>query len=213
MALLLAIIPAWLLLVWDHESRSGVTGELMLYTLWFSVVMMALSSFGREFGLKTFPLLLSQPMDRRRIWRTKTSVLAGFTLLVMGVWALAIAPLFIDPYCPLPEMPMVVAGVAAAFSGGLWAALLLRQVAAAFWFTLLAPCTILMVIWVLNGPELLAYAIIMLYSIGGFLWAGWLFTRAQEVGWTGGLVDFSSPRAMRTTQQQSSRAWVRGRRY
>jgi hypothetical protein len=202
LALLLVILPAWLLLVWGDENHSGPKAELMLYTLWFSVAMLALASFGREFGLKTFPLLLSQPLDRRRMWRTKTTVLGGLTLIVIGVWTLAIAPLYGDPIWPLTEMPVVaLVGVAAAYSGGLWAALLLRQVAAAFWFTVLAPVAILMVIWFSDGPELLAYLLIILYSIGGFLWAGWLFSRAQEVAWTGGLVDFSRPRTKATTQQ------------
>ena len=84
----------------------------------------------------------------------------------------------------------------ATFTGGLWSTLLLRQLAGAFWLTLLVPA-------VLSGftlpcffpdPESSNLAIAVLsvvmavYSVGGFLFARWLFFRAQDVGWTGGII-------------------------
>src|SRR5260370_41712261 len=82
MALLLAIAPVWLL---------QKAPALALYPFWFGAALLALSSFGREFGLNTFPLILAQPMERTRIWWTKVAVLAGAMTTVFAAWCLSCA--------------------------------------------------------------------------------------------------------------------------
>jgi len=78
MAILLAMIPLWLLPAYGDEA------EFFAYVaLCFGTLMLALSSFGREFGMNTFPLLLAQPLTRARIWCIKTSILAG---TIATVW-------------------------------------------------------------------------------------------------------------------------------
>src|ERR1700690_185680 len=57
--------------------------------LFFGLTIMALTTIGRESSLNTFSLLLAQPADRLRIWRTKLSVLAFAFLSVFGVWLAA----------------------------------------------------------------------------------------------------------------------------
>jgi hypothetical protein len=69
MAVLLAVLPVWMLPVDGHNSPAAAS----LYPFSFGAVMLALSTFGREFGLRTFPLMLAQPLERVRIWRTKIS--------------------------------------------------------------------------------------------------------------------------------------------
>ena len=44
-------------------------------------VFIALNSFGAEISSGTFSMLLSQPVSRDRIWRTKTLVLAAALFL------------------------------------------------------------------------------------------------------------------------------------
>src|SRR6266704_6281186 len=82
MALLLAIVPIWLL--------PGDPGAATIFSFCFGTVILALSSFGREFALRTFPLLLAQPLERSRIWWTKIRVLAIAMFTVMAAWLLSV---------------------------------------------------------------------------------------------------------------------------
>ena len=77
MALLLAVVPVWLGPRGPYDSPQGMALAAFL----FGMVMLALSVFGREFGLQTFPLLLAQPVERRRIWWTKSGLLAAAMLM------------------------------------------------------------------------------------------------------------------------------------
>src|SRR6266436_1726773 len=80
MALLLAIVPIWLL---PGEAAT-------IFSFCFGAVILALSSLGREFALRTFTLQLAQPMERSRIWWTKISVLAIAMITVMAAWLLSL---------------------------------------------------------------------------------------------------------------------------
>src|SRR4030095_5260936 len=84
----------------------------------------------------------------------------------------------------------------AAFSGGLWTTLVFRQVTSAIWFAILVPATLFT-----SGKALAEYlsenpvlhraiftSVALAYGIGGFVFAWWLFQRAQDAQWTGGVV-------------------------
>ena len=184
------------------------------------VLMMILESFGHELSAGTFSLLLSQPVPRRRIWWTKTLLLATAVLLIWLVWCLSYFlhnPTQMKP-AELREMFLgFLLFVLAAYSGGLWTVLLFRQLAAAFWFTILVPAMMVVGLsyFIEKHPcpqnvqfNLFAGALI-LYSLAGFLLARRLFLRAQDVAWTGGTVSFSAWRyfaaASRTAVQTRHR--------
>jgi hypothetical protein len=164
------------------------------------LVMMTLDSFGRELSSGTFSNLLAQPIPRARIWWTKTLLLAVAAILVFAVWWLSLTLHILhvrqEIINPSEVRGWVVATglfVVVAYSGGLWTVLLLRQVAAAFWFTLLAPAALLMTILYLTNknPEsiqTLLIVVMAIYSLAGFFWARWMFLRAQDVQWTGGTI-------------------------
>src|SRR5437762_7602323 len=84
-ALLLAIVPVWLL----PNDPANTPAAIALYPFWFGAAIVAISSFGREFGLKTFPFILAQPLARTRIWWTKVGVLAVASASLFGVWCLS----------------------------------------------------------------------------------------------------------------------------
>jgi len=170
--------------------------------LFFGLTIMALTTFGRETSLNTFSLLLAQPAERMRIWQTKLSVLVAAFLVVLGVWFAAfVFSLFRHT---MSESDMDTTGylliavcliATATFTGGLWTALLLRQLAAAFWLTLLVPATLsgftaafLAAGHSDNGVIVVLCVVFAIYSVGGFLFARWLFFRAQDVGWSGGII-------------------------
>jgi len=160
-------------------------------------VMLALNSFGVEISSGTFSNLLAQPVSRQKIWDTKILVLA-VSLLIVGIFwgACGIVRLMmlgrdlnlLDLFTGVGTFGLVV------FSGGLWTVLLLRQVAAAFWFTVLVPGFILVMLMGLFashsdefGDGMVA-SVLGLYSLAGFFFARWLFFRAQDWQWSGGAI-------------------------
>jgi len=163
-------------------------------------VFMALNSFGSEISAGTFSILLAQPVSRRQIWRTKTLLLAA-ALFIGGLLWCAILYLrlevfnhpkgsgdFWDIFRGAWLFLLVI------YSGALWTVLLLRQMVAAFWFTLLTPAAILVLI-MFSWPEKYSAASepaviagLLIYSVAGFWFARRLFLRAQDVAWTGGTI-------------------------
>ena len=172
------------------------------------VLMMTLSSFGHELSAGTFSLLLAQPISRRRIWLTKTVLLAGAVVSVWTVWWLALilnqnAPLFPEDFRDL--MVTTILFLLAVYSGGLCSVLLLRQVGAAFWFTLIVPSALAFLTAYCSekfGQEIHTERnltlVLATYSVGSFFWARQMFLRAQDVQWTGG--DIALPAWIRSPQ-------------
>jgi hypothetical protein len=163
-------------------------------------VFMALNSLGAEISAGTFSMLLAQPVSRHRIWWTKTSLLAAALFIGGCLWCASLY-LHVETFkhsMDLGDWRDVFAGVwlflLVIYSGALWTVLLLRQVAAAFWFTLLAPGVVLALIvglWPEKYSTFLEPALIaglLIYSVAGFWFARRLFLRAQDVQWTGGTI-------------------------
>ena len=185
-ALALAVVPVWLLL------RNPWTSTVVtIYPFGLAVTVLALSSFGREFSMATFPLLLAQPVARPRIWWTKVAVLSVATGTVLVAWWVSfVAWTFTGPTASSWE-GILLLGIPVSlvlFAGGLWSTLLLRQVAAAFWFTVFVPVGIAAVILALGGTVPWVLGGLSLYSVAGFVLAWKLFRGAQEAMWTGGTV-------------------------
>lgn len=188
------------------------------FAMGVGLLFLAISSFGQEFSFGSFGVLLSQPAERRRIWTIKTgTLLSAFAMVILAfLLSYLVACLYANTsleknfpaiylhrpplfYSFLEELGMVSLTATAIFSSGLWATLLLRQVAAAFWAALLVPWFTYIGInialnW-LNVPnetlDTIAAIVLLLYSAAGFLWARRLFLRAQDTQWTGGEFSFS----------------------
>ena len=162
------------------------------------VVMMALDSFGREMSCNTFANLLSQPISRSRIWWTKSSLLALALITIFGTWVLSLLmhlPGFFWANSNEMHDMFITAAllVVTVYSGGLWTVLLLRQVGAAFWFTLIAPAALATLTGYVTDRfgeasqvEHNIICVLVTYSVASFVWAWRLFLRAQDVQWTGG---------------------------
>jgi ABC-type transport system involved in multi-copper enzyme maturation permease subunit len=191
-ALALAILPVWLL-PFDPRNPGATPGFLF----WFGAMMLALSSFGREFGLKTLPFILAQPLERARIWWTKAGVLAVCLGLVFDAWLLSCNLCSsLHPARSVPPEELAIAGFFAVVltAGGLWMTLLLRQVAAAFWLALLMPMAIGVIgsLWV---TDRIMVAATCLYAVAAFFLARRQFLRLQDTAWTGGVVSIGRRRA------------------
>lgn len=195
-ALALAFL-AWLITVTSTYGFRGSVFAILLYCLGpVMVVLMALNSFGRELSAGTFANMLAQPVSRTRTWWTKTLVLAVALGSACAFWWIALRA---NPNLqPNPEEGHKVFGQFAliplvAFSGALWTVLLLRQVAAAFWLTVLIPIMLAMFTMYFTqkfGVEAQMdswiIVVLVIYSIVGFWGAARMFLRAQDVQWTGG---------------------------
>lgn len=88
------------------------------------VTLLGAMSLGNEFQQRTFPLLLSQPLDRRRIWSEKLLVLGALTGtvgLALGL-ALWLGPRRADgpPMSGVDFLVIGAAGVALVCSAGFW---------------------------------------------------------------------------------------------
>jgi hypothetical protein len=183
----------------------GITRPYDFYVaslLFFGLTIMALTSIGRETSLNTFSAMLAQPAERNRIWQTKLSVLAVAFVIVFFVWLAAFGIAFFNSSVDADaaqnsyNLFITICLIATAtFTGGLWTTLLLRQIAGAFWLTLLVPAVVagLTTGFVAanhsNNAVIAVLCVVLgIYSVGGFLFARWLFFRAQDVGWSGGII-------------------------
>ncbi len=84
-AIVLATVPIWLFAS-DAYTRGN---DSPVYFFCFGVALLALSTFGREIGLKTFSFMLAQPVERARVWRTKVAVLGFFVSMTLIGWWLS----------------------------------------------------------------------------------------------------------------------------
>jgi ABC-type transport system involved in multi-copper enzyme maturation permease subunit len=198
------LLPSWIVAMLLALVQ-GITRPYDFYVvslLFFGLTMMALTTIGRETSLNTFSLLLSQPAERIRIWQTKLSVQAVAFLTVFVVWLAAFGIALINSNVDATDREssynlfITICLIATAtFTGGLWTTLLLRQIAGAFWLTLLVPAVLAGFTAAFlaenhsNNAVIAVLCVVLgIYSVGGFLFARWLFFRAQDVGWSGGVI-------------------------
>ena len=208
------LLPSWLvisslaiLLPWFSCNNPFDFFVWMPLFMFFGVILLAVDSFGREFSLGTFSSLMSQPMERRRIWRMKITVLFFAAALIYACdfissdillhrtlritrWSVS-SEMFSDDFND--AMVRSVIAVLIALMGGLWTTLLLRQISAAFWITFLVPLGLLMLITFFMPATLAAndhilfpplYSLAGIYCATGFWLAHRLFHRAQDAAWT-----------------------------
>jgi hypothetical protein len=206
-ALSLAVVPMWLVKNLDNFGGSG----FFVLLAWLGTIVLSLESFGREFSLGVFSLFMSQPEERKQLWRVKVTTLALAIISVLCAFYVSLdlrqlAPLHLTYNGSVVDDAMLVnlqtapALALTAFAGGLWSTLLLRQTVAAMWFVILPPIAIAisMVVVLPENSSLHIYdslfinVALIIYSAATYLFARWLFLRAQEVGWTGGTISFST---------------------
>jgi ABC-type transport system involved in multi-copper enzyme maturation permease subunit len=218
-AMLLAIVPAWIggaalnLDYQIHQVHSEFRLEEFVPVLFaLGILLLGISTFGQEFNQNTFQVLLSQPMERARVWRTKITVLA---VAFLSIWLVAIVSLWSQFYLydnlhvatylkghihlaydsgavGYAVIFLTVAALAVS-SGGLWTTLLLRQTAGAFWFTLIIPLAIMIAIEIVVSffpvsdqvADTVTMAALFVYGIAGFFYARRLFFNVQDLGGAG----------------------------
>jgi len=175
-------VSTWLSPWRNHDAIRDILSLLPFVACPAVVVMMVLNSFGVEISSGTFTNLLAQPISRLKIWETKISLLAVALLVVDILWfgANVCVRIFFANEIPSDAASLhdlfvseVMFGLVV-FSGGLWTVLLLRQVAAAFWFTLLMPGVLMGIVVGLFADfsgdfvEGLTVIVLGLYSLTGF---------------------------------------------
>src|SRR6185436_3215224 len=140
-AMVLVIVTTGLIAA-RHPSDPESIVNAARVTVLFGALMLGLASFGQEFGAGTFQQLLSQPMERERLWGLKVGIqgLAIILVLLCGViCAYGLGP---DDDFPVKFLATSACLASAAVAGGLWTTLLFRQIAAALWFTVLVPLVV-----------------------------------------------------------------------
>ncbi len=207
-ALCLAVLP-------PHLSEYGPdTWRAWLYLFGIGVAALSVVPLGRELSLGTFSNLLAQPVERRRLWRVKFSVLA---VALGSVWAgfVLSSPMRAFQWAEAATWHEVsaLAGLLAllAFSGGLWTTLLLRHTVASILVTVMTPLIISMaILGALDRyppPTAIGtcYGVLVLYAILGIVGARKLFLRAQDTQWTGGTIALPAWRRRGVTSSTESK--------
>jgi ABC-type transport system involved in multi-copper enzyme maturation permease subunit len=241
-AMLLTLFP---IPIWGIAgSREMFDIPIPFFAFILGLLLLGITSFGQEFASGTFTNLLSQPLERRRIWFAKTGVLAAAFALVWLVglafsyWQLYGSYYLHDKWLLFPSEQVIffhtnvrqefwaadfhafaflTLSCVTIFCGVLWTTLLLRHATGAFWFALLLPFIIVLVVAalldifnasdaVVNGATVMA---LVLYSGATFLSARRLFFRAQDAQWTGGEFVFSWPGQLK--KEKITRVLVRPR--
>jgi hypothetical protein len=205
-AMLLAVISPWILP--SPYGGQSPLNPLFHFIFPLGVLFLGITSFGMEFNSGTFGISLSQPMDRRTIWKVKTTTLF---IAFLGVWSAAVISflcrLYVSGVFELSDwqnfkfysLEILTLSALVAFSGGLWTTLLLQQMTGAFWVTLLTPLALLVGIEILLGTwiasdwilNMVLIAVLTAYSVAGFSLARWLFFHAQDTRWTDGNISFA----------------------
>lgn len=148
-AMLLAIVPGIFNIIWEDTAFRDSFFPFVLLIFAAGVLFLGINSFGEELNYHTFSALLSQPMNRPRIWLIKVATLAAafisvwFTGILLALWQTGIFDRWSDVEFSV-AFEFITLSTLVAFSGGLWTTLLLRQVTGAFWFTLLTPLAIIL---------------------------------------------------------------------
>lgn len=188
--------------------------EWVPVVFFLGIIIVAVDSFGREFHSGTFQMLLSQPVARKQFWRTKMTILFVALALIFAScfasaglrlhWAIS-APL--SPWHHNPDIirsdfwNSMLASATVLFvaaSGGLWTTLLFRQLATAFWITFLAPVGLSLAIIFCLADRLSDKTVAVVFEVAAIIYSSWgfwlarrMFYRAQDVGWTGGVIAFT----------------------
>lgn len=206
--LALAMVSPWLF--WEDRDTAFSGTPLFVF---FGMILLAVDSFGREFNLGTFTSLMSQPIERRQIWRTKIALLGSATALIYLAYFISCDSLLhLARNDPGQYISSIMLGQSfrhatlnsclalfIALAGGLWTTILLRQISAAFWITFLVPLGLLVLLSFFLPASwqesrlfpLLLYALAGIYCVSGFWLAHRLFHHSQDVAWTGGIIAFS----------------------
>ncbi len=177
-AMALAVVSAW-------HCRPDNPGRFILPL--YGMALLAVGSFGREFSIGTFGMLLAQPISRRVLWRAKLAVLAGALGLVAAVCLLCGGVKFFSG-ASVPALAAVPVAAALAVGGGFCFTLLTRQTTPAIVFTLLVPTAIVIlasfILERFNVVGHTAFGILALaLTVGaalGIYWSLSLFTSIEE---------------------------------
>ena len=224
LAMVLAILPVWLVWPGGRGIFAGAPGYLVYAPFAVGVLLLSLIPFGQELNWGTFSILLAQPVSRKRLWRVKVLLLAlALFLVFVGLVlsnqlrvdsVMSAAKTMVGRTYYVDGLDRTVEGMIAAtrhealldalmvgglgamvgLAGGLWTTLLFRQVSAAFWFTLLVPTGLGLLVGQLLGGfsdtvvRVGTCAVLGVYSAVGVVWARRLFLQVQDTQWTGGVV-------------------------
>jgi len=195
LAFLLAVAPPWLYAhqLFGHRANDSFSP---FAPVWFGVVILCASSFGREFSLGTFSGLLALPFPRRQFWLAKAGVLILALITVLGANVLVGLHDF-TTMIDAPTAAWLGVFLLAAMAGGFWLALLVRQTVAVVWLVALVP-GLLCVPFLLglshfgasdHVVEVTLYVLLFAYSVAGIAGSWLIFCRAQDAPWSGGAIN------------------------
>jgi len=167
-ALALAVVPVFATPLHDWWR----VDDTCFWLFGFGLTLLGLAPFGQEFGWGTFSIMLAQPIERRRIWKTKLLLLLAAGAVVFVAFAICIHVQLVANLRAEAQRMLDINQISAAqaavlkgahpsefdsavmrsfallltvLTGGLWTTLLFRQTGAALWFTILIPGVLIVI--------------------------------------------------------------------
>jgi len=118
-----------------EEPVTLVMGAMATY---FGLITLGAQSFGHDYTYRTLPLLLAQPVDRRRVYLIKYGVLAAMVLmLALFAWRVQVGVALLPR--DWREAQIILLATACGLFIAPWLALVCRSVLAAAVFTIAVP--------------------------------------------------------------------------
>jgi hypothetical protein len=118
------IFPLWLVVTLaglvprlssDYSMSFGLWEFLSVVGFYVGIPLLAVLPIGLEFHFRTFPMLLAQPVDRRRIWAEKMLIITGSVFTTGSVYAFGWeTALYRDPETKLTAILWLVMTVCSA---------------------------------------------------------------------------------------------------
>lgn len=191
LALALAVLPPLVLTAIPGADPQWHGSRVALGCLFFTagMVLLSVTSFGREFNHRTVSLLLSQPVGRDRLWLEKAGLLCVLALLVLGAFLGAewITGAFVPEMAPFSIPANTIAWIALmAVAGGLWTTVFFRNAVASLWFTVLIPAALVALVELLardpdwDNIESICKTVWTLYAIAGVILSWRLFKKTED---------------------------------
>ena len=144
-----ALLPAWVGAM-GAVAAAPLLGDTPLYgaaalAFGFSTIALGAQSIGQEYTHHTLPLLLAQPVDRRRIYMVKTGILAVMVLsTVFAAWMAGIDD-FVPRDARRQEFPLRFVAAAGGLAVAPWLTMLSRGTLPGVVFTIAIPGLLLLI--------------------------------------------------------------------
>jgi hypothetical protein len=191
-----ALLPVWALAMAGLSASFVLWNVVALGFIAYGVGVLALGaqSVGQEYGYGTLPMLLSQPIDRRRLLAIKAAVLAPMLLTVLALASVVFRDAYGHDYAGASELAVLFLPVLCALLLTPWLTMLSRSPLGGVVFSIGLSGAILTISrvsagWLGTSSDAGIGALLVAWTVAGVF--GWQrFMRLEAIDGTSSALDF-----------------------